>query len=453
LDGIRSLAPYVELILVETSGVSNGENVRGVLANSGLSHTILGLVNVGGFSIEDRDLYDSQLLAADRVFLTHVPGLTGGDAFDVTALKPVTEYLTELNCLDRLVMPDEGAIGQQIWGEIVRSSRAERPALPSTTVNPPNKHHQTVISLVLHPTVSVRELIGMLESKRDLIDRAKGVLTDDQGVRRDFDYLRRRNSQGEVTKTLTLSQEASRSEILDGRDHLVLFSRGQTGALKHEHFISVGLPNVTEGRIEGAQRRYPKHRDFYTSKGVFPSDSHEGDRFYAMLYPMLALSEQLPTEASRSVESLWSTTLRGYLDWRLKGLSELDKLREDGHEGAELTVAENLIAANLVWHAVHMSEHMGLDTCEQLRQRQPARRYFTSMSQLDLPPESGGQREFTQDYQSIFEEYVTYGLTYEKIELELVERAIDRACQVDTTNTWSSARRILERLKESRFLD
>jgi G3E family GTPase len=445
--GINQLRSQVDLLLVETSGVSNGSNIRDVLKSLGLNYSILGTVSTAGFSKEDIDLLDAQLPVVDRVLLTHNEWLGSPPSLDDTKLAPLTSYLSGLGIIDKVSFahPNRG-IDARDWESLkVQSHLPDSLYMPARQASAlstrERQHHQIVLTVVLHPQTRVEQLQETLAQHGPLIERAKGVICDQHGVAYDFDYIKGRDPKtGEPSMQLTLSREPSRSTLLGGRPHVVLFSRNNEGLLTHSLFLAIGSPHITDERLEKAFSRYPEHIEYFSRWNTFPAYNKEGDRYYGVLYPIITSIDRIPRHADRlGIEHFWNRTIEAYLAWRIKGIEALDQLRNQGVSDAHLLDPENLLATNLLWHLLNAPRELSLETKTRIEQQTPAKRFFASMATLSQPPESGGNRELSPEFLVMIAQFAKYGLRNEGLNLGDIRDAMAHAEKVDNGGTWAGA--------------
>lgn len=459
-EGIKALAPSVDLLLIETSGVSVSSNVRDVLGKMNLSFAVVGLCNTAGFDGSDIDLYDAQLPAADVILLTHTDWLGADPDLNNNQLIAVREYLGGINCLDRAVFTRGLGVDVEILKAIVSAAGAEQSlsSLSPVTVNPSSvfitpkgavqasaaQHHQQVISLVLHDSVDAVQVEAALARMSHIVDRAKGVVVDSAGIRRDFDYVKGRDESGSSRMNFLISDRPSVSQVLGGTSHIAIFSRDNKELLTHAQFLSIGLPNISAEKIALANSRYPVHSDYYAQRGDFPAYSHAGDRFYGVLFPINQRIDEIPEGMRANVRMFWKQALDNALIWRMNGVSVLDGLLADRPGDQILIGTHNLLSLNLLWHCTNLIQDVSPQTQQQLAALRLANRFFSSMRELEQPPELGGRHEFSADYDAMLRQFVQYARNVEGLSTEMIAGAIRRAMATDQSGTWSGAAELIK---------
>lgn len=451
IQAVNQLKDKVSLLLIEASGVSDGADVRRVLSRIGLSYRVVAHLNLAEID-RDIDLYVQQLANADMVFGTHSSAL--GSAHLPQVSKWPFDCLIDLK---DLVMPAPEP--SERWRQMT-SAPCRRPtffSLPGqqasyVDVCPVSQHVDygvSTISLVLHETIRVADLREFLKTKAYKFDRAKGVVTDTNDIRRDFDCLGLRSdrtasideSNGE---NLDFKLSGNRSNVSVDRNHIVLFARGREAALRHSDFIEIGVPNVTVSKILQAAARYPDHITFYETHSIFPVYSNQGDRYYGLLYPLLTYciatnSFALQQAVFDELQSCWRTALGAYLQWRIRGISSLDALRQRSMcdaESQELIGAENLLTMNLLWHVIYLKNYIEKSIIEELRRLELGRRFFISMQLMKQPPEFSGKRIYSDELHSTLIAFIAYAIEVEDLCMEKIKATIQHVIDVDPTNTW-----------------
>lgn len=437
--GIQSLRDKVDLILVETSGVSNGNNVRAVFEAMGLKFSILGLVNSAAFAPDDTEVLDTQLPAVDRVILTHQDWLGPAPTVTDPRLEELNAYVkrvAEESPID--FASDNFGLRRDTFDDVVR--RANPPTFFSpgqifTRVRQTREtqHHQVILTLVLHENCSAEDLERCLRDNSDLIKRAKGVIQVD-GIRREFDFVPGRSEDDSSKRTMRFSLgEESGSALFGKRDHVVLCSLDPKGSLLFDKFIQIGLPDISDHKIARTIDRYPSHMDIYAAGKGFPVYHKEGDRFYGILYPIRERYDQLPSDDAKSaLLSAWKKTLDAYLDWRASGLEALAELPEFDSK----QYARNLISLNVLWHMLNMPDDISTELSEKLKSLKPATQFFESCLQLSEPPESGQSTELTDETALMIRDFIRYAKENENAPTELIRKALEHAVVVDKSGTW-----------------
>ncbi len=474
-EGIRALRPKVDLLLVETSGVANGGNIKEVFNVLGLRYSMLGLVNTAGFRADDTAVLDAQLPSVDKVLLTHNGWLGEPTPLDSEPrLAPLHNYLSTVEIdLAKVnfattqrglpadvyrslveVAVERGARSDQFtFSQVTNSSLPDSPlANPAGSIiatnikkTKANQHSQSVITLLLNPGLSLdglKEELGKLSKKVEGgIERGKGVVTDSNGIRREFDYVPARDQiSGESVMELSLGEPSS-SDLFGRRDHIVLLSRRSPPPFKYEELLQLGFPDLSTEKIDRSFSRYPNHLDYYKRWGQFPSYSKEGDRYYGLISPLFErLDEIRGEEQIEALTNSWRYTLKGYLTWRANGLKVIDELRSKVQPGesipGELIESENLISLNLLWHRINLPNMLDPESIALLDSLKLGHRFFSTMLLLPHPPESGGSREMNSDYASMIDQFSSFSVDHESLDPQLINRAIAHAVAVDTTGTW-----------------
>jgi G3E family GTPase len=459
-EGINALAPSVDLLLIETSGVSASSNVRNVLGKMSLSFAVVGLCNTAGFDRRDRDLYDAQLPAADFVLLTHTDWLGADHSLNNGQLADVREYLEGINCVDRSVVTLGLGVDVELLKKIIQVAVGEQSlsSLSPVTEGPSSisilkreagainaaHHHQQVISLVLHDSVDAVQVEAALTRMSHVVERAKGVIVDSVGIRRDVDYVKGRAESGNSIMKFLLSDKPSVSQVLGGSNHMAIFSRDKSELLTHAEFLSIGLPNISAEKIALANSRYPVHSDYYAQRGDFPAYSHAGDRFYGVLFPIIKRIDEIPQDMRAAVKMHWEQALNNALSWRIGGVYALDGLMaaKPGDQG--LIGTHNLLALNLLWHFTNLTQYISPQIQQQLAALGLANRFFSSMQELEQPPELGGRREFSADCETMLRQFVQYARDVEGLSNSPIAGAIRRAMTTDQSGTWNGAKELLK---------
>ena len=443
-EGIQSLRGSVDLILVETSGVSNGGNVRQVFSAMGLRFSILGVVNSAEFSRDDTEILDSQLPATDAIVLTHQYWLGEEPSLADPRLESLRDYVRETTGRD----PDDFAsrsfgLSPETYFKVV--ARACEPVELSshdlaqrTQIAAQTRHQQALLTLVLHDGCDAAQLEEGLRSSPVRIKRAKGVVGGEDGRPHEFDFVPGRSDSDSEVRTMKfiMQEEDSRSKLFRGRSHAVLCSMNSLGSLSYEQFLGIGLPDLSDTKLVRAFSRYPGHRETLSRGKTFPVYNKEGDRFYGALYPIRERILEIPSAAARdSFTNAWKRTLDAYLSWRADGLEFLKQTELPSGQTAE---ANNLLSLNVLWHMLNLGEDLSPTLKNRLQDLKPASIFFESCLKLDRPPESGQSRELTSDTASMLVQFGRYATASEGVDPRMVVDSLRHSARVDSTGTWSA---------------
>jgi hypothetical protein len=405
---------------------------------------MLGVVNSADFAPDDTEILDSQLPASDAVVLTHHYWLGEEPSLADPRIDPLRRYVKE-TCgrePDDFSSSSFGLKPETFEALVSRSSlpvvRSPEEIEARLKRSAATRHNQVLLTLVLHENCDASTLEQALRESGARVKRAKGVVRDEHGGMREFDFVPGRSETDSELRAMNfiLQPNQSRSSLFRGRPHAVLCSLDRLGGLSYEQFLSIGLPDLSETKLQRAFSRYPAHEAMLAKGKAFPVYNKEGDRFYGLLYPIKDALSQIPTDSGRSlvVES-WRRTLHEYLSWRTRGLELLSREYAGDVKYSEPT---NLLALNLLWHLLNCADDISPDLREDIAKQKPATAFFTSCRGLTTPPESGQSTELSDDTFEMLIQFARYAIDAEKLDRGVIVDALNHAQACDASGTWGT---------------
>jgi len=437
----------VDLIVIETSGVANSGNVRAVLSAIGMRHSIVALINSAEFSPEETEVLDAQVPASDVVVLTHHYWLGDNPQLSDPRLEKLNSYLKECTgreTADAFADADFG-LSNETWRMIGdRAAPAEyREALDSAQLRQLSKksmHGQAVLTVLLHDDCGLNPVAfeAALRGAPVRIGRAKGVLCIEGENGRElkhFDFVPGRSEDDSNLRSMrfTISERTSRAALFDGRPYAVICALARVSSLEYQHFLAIGLPNLSEQALDKPLSRYPDPWKIAAAGKPVPSYFKEGDRLYGVLYPLMERISEIPSPRGRErLRGAWRKVLGRYLEWRLEALKALE-VHQDLPDREE---SRSLLAINLCWHLLHKGEEIPAETRDKILLLKPAHIFFDSCARLPHPPEFGGSRECSADARECVDAFAAHAIGVEGIDESLVDAAIRHIGLVDRSGTW-----------------
>lgn len=445
-EAIQSLRPDCNLILVETSGVSNGSNVKSVLDAIGARYSILGVVNSADFSPEDTIVLDAQVPVTNAVVLTHNEWIGATLSLEDPKIEGLQQYLVERRGAGADAFTTEAmGIPASLWVEVERrailASRSEIGGVAERIRMAQDlKHKQQVITVLPYPNLAsgdIENILLGLVADGVKIKRAKGVIPDstDRRVLREFDLVADKDESGNPIMKFTLGG-VSRSDLFGKRAHMVLCGLDAT-SLSHDRVLVLGLPDLSTQRLEKAFCRYPNHSKIIAQGKGFPVYSNEGDRYYGVLSAIIKNIDQVPegSDGVARVVEAWRRVVHEYLAWRAKGIV---CLRSKDYLDPQSSYHEPMwrLSSSLLWHLTRHSKDISDEDRSKLAALSPAALFFQCCGSADRPFETFGSREYSPIAGEMLISYASYGIQNEGLSTPDICRQILNIKDKDSSGTW-----------------